>query len=232
MPPPSARRRRDFAVDGVPITHLYRAVSGRLDAVVVCRPAKSDRRDRLHPALCLPPRPRLALGDRNVNLIEEHVDVALRIGALPDSGLVARELGHIRRMACASPAYLARFGTPGAPADLAAHRCITFEGVESSTAWTFAGPQGAQRVAIRSRLSVAAADAAIVAALPGLGVTRVLSYQIAEPLRDGKLVRILADYEPDPVPVSLVHPGQGRLPMKARAFLDFADPKLRELLAA
>lgn len=79
---------------------------------------------------------------------------------------------------------------------------------------------------------MAAADAAIAAALAGLGVTRVLSYQIAEPLRDGKLVRILADYEPDPVPVSLVHPGQGRLPMKARAFLDFADPKLRELLAA
>lgn len=174
---------------------------------------------------------RLTLSDRNVNLLEEHVDVALRIGVLPDSGLVAKQLGVIRRVICGSPAYLKQFGIPAAPADLTEHRCVTFEGIESAGAWMFTRPPGVQRVTIRSRLVVTTADAAIAAAIAGVGLTRVLSYQVADALRDGKLVRVLADYEPAAVPVSLLHANQGRLPMKSRAFIDFAAPRLRNVLA-
>ena len=118
----------------------------------------------------------LRLGDRNVNLIEEHVDVALRIGALPDSNLVATQVGTIRRVVCASPVYLERYGTPQSLDDLAAHRCITFDGLEAATAWTFADATGQKRqVAVHSRMAVSTADAAIEAAVLGLGLTRVLS---------------------------------------------------------
>ncbi len=171
---------------------------------------------------------RLLLGDRNVHLLEEHVDVALRIGDLPDSSLVAMQIGRIRQVVCASPGYLSRFGLPQLPADLSAHRCVTFEGLMSSTSWVFQGENSAMRVPIRSRLTVTTADAAVGAAVAGLGVTRVLSYQISDALREGALVRVLAEHEPSAIPVSLVHGGQGRLPMKSRAFLDFAAPRLRQ----
>ena len=170
---------------------------------------------------------RLRLGDRNVNLVEEHVDLAVRIGELPDSSLVATPVGAIRRVVCASPGYLARFGTPRSPDDLKAHHCVTFDGLMSPNAWSFPGAQGSKRVPIHSRLTVTTADAAIAAALAGLGVTRVLSYQVADALRDGRLVRLLAAHEPPAVPVSLVYAGQGRLPKKARAFIDFAASLLR-----
>jgi DNA-binding transcriptional LysR family regulator len=172
---------------------------------------------------------RLLLGDRFVNLLEEHVDVAIRIGELADSSLIATPVGSIRRVVCASPAYVSKFGKPSAPADLGAHRCVTFEGLMSSKAWSFPSPQGPRRVAIRSRLAVTTADAAIAAALAGLGVTRVLSYQVADALREGRLVRLLAKHEPPAVPVNLVYPAQGRLPMKCRAFIDFAVPRLRHI---
>lgn len=174
----------------------------------------------------------LRLGDRNVNLIEEHVDLALRIGTLPDSSLVATPVGSIRRVVCASPAYLERHGTPLALGELAAHRCITFDGLDATAAWVFAGAEGQKQPArVRSRLTVSTADAAIEAALLGLGITRVLSYQVAEALQDGRLVRLLADHEPPAVPASLIYPGQGRLPMKTRAFIDFAAVRLRERLS-
>lgn len=175
----------------------------------------------------------LRLGDRNVNLIEEHVDVALRIGALPDSTLVATQVGSIRRVVCASPAYLQRFGTPRSLGDIAAHRCITFDGLEAATAWTFVDAAGRKRQArVHSRMTVSTADAAIEAAVLGLGLTRVLSYQVADALHDGRLVRVLIDEESPAVPASLIYPGQGRLPMKTRAFIDFAVGRLRERLSA
>ena len=173
----------------------------------------------------------LRLGDRNVNLIEEHVDVALRLGALPDSGLVATQVGAIHRVVCASPAYLKRFGTPQSPGELGAHRCVTFDGLEAAHAWTFVQAVGEKwRMRVRSRMTVSTADAAIEAALLGLGLTRVLSYQVADALQDGRLVRVLVDYEPPAVPASMIYPGQGRLPMKTRAFIDFASCRLRERL--
>ncbi len=111
----------------------------------------------------------LRLGDRNVNLIEEHVDVALRIGALPDSNLVATQVGTIRRVVCASPAYLERFNRPRSLDDLATHRCITFHGLEAANVWTFADAAGKKRqVRVRSRMAVSTADAAIEAAVLGV----------------------------------------------------------------
>lgn len=173
----------------------------------------------------------LRLGDRNVNLIEEHVDVALRLGALPDSGLVATKVGAIHRVVCASPVYLKRFGTPQSPSELSAHRCITFDGLEAAHAWTFVRADGEKwRTRVRSRMTVSTADAAIEAALLGLGLTRVLSYQVADALQDGRLVRLLVGDEPPAIPASLIYPGQGRLPMKTRAFIDFASGRLRERL--
>ena len=174
----------------------------------------------------------LRLSDRNVNLIEEHVDVALRIGALPDSNLVATQVGMVRRVVCASPAYLERFGWPQSLQDLARHQCVTFDGLDAATAWTFADAAGQKRQArVRSRMTVTTADAAIEAAVLGLGLTRVLSYQVADALRIGRLARVLAEEESPAVPASLIHPGQGRLPMKTRAFIDFAVGRLRDRLS-
>jgi DNA-binding transcriptional LysR family regulator len=170
---------------------------------------------------------RIVLTDRVTNILEEHVDLAVRIGELPDSSLVARRVGSIRRVVCASPAYLAERGTPKTPGELGRHDCITFEGMTSPDAWTFTIGKSDASVAIHSRLIVNTAEAAIDAAIAGVGLTRVLSYQIANAVRDGVLDIVLQEFEPTPWPVSLVHTGHRLLPLKLRAFLDFATPRLK-----
>ena len=170
---------------------------------------------------------RLVLADRMVNLLEEHADLAVRIGALADSALVATRVGSIRRVACASPAYLVAHGTPGHPQDLAAHSCVTFETLMSPTSWSFTVGREVLPIAVLSRLVVSTAEAAIDAAIAGTGITRVLSYQVADAVQAGKLAVVLAQYEQPRSPVSLVTNGQGLLPQKLRAFLDFAAPLLR-----
>jgi DNA-binding transcriptional LysR family regulator len=174
---------------------------------------------------------RLGLADRIVNIQEEPVDLAVRIGHLPDSSLVARRVGPIRRVICASPAYFAERGTPKQPADLAAHDCITFEGMTAPESWSFPTGTSEATVAIRSRLVVNTAEAAVDAAKAGVGITRVLSYQVASALGEGALVFALQEFEPAPLPVHLVHVGQRLLPLKLRAFLDFATPRLKAALA-
>ena len=173
---------------------------------------------------------RLMLADHVINLLEDHVDLAVRIGSLPDSSLVARRIGQIRRVMCGSPAYFAEHGMPTRPEDLAAHDCITFENLVSPANWTFAEGKSEMSVPVRSRLSVNTAEAAIDAAIAGMGITRVLSYQIADAVAAGTLVVGLEAFEPAPWPVSLVYGGQGLLPLKVRAFLDFAAPRLRARL--
>lgn len=174
---------------------------------------------------------RIVLADRLANLFEDHVDLAVRIGELPDSSLVATRLGSIRRVLCGSPTYFAKRGMPRNPRELGAHDCITFEGLTSPSAWSFARGKSDVSVAIHSRLSVNTAEAAIDAAIAGVGVTRVLSYQIADAARAGRLVVALQEFEPAPWPVNLVYAGQGRLPLKLRAFLDFAAPRLKPRLS-
>ena len=174
---------------------------------------------------------RLTLADRVVNLQEDHVDLAVRIGELPDSSLVAMRVGSIGRVVCGSPAYFAERGTPKRPNELSKHDCITFNGLTSPEAWIFLSGKGTISVAVHSRLIVNTAEAAIDAAITGLGITRVLSYQVADALRTGALLLALREFEPPPVPVSLVHAGQGRLALKLRAILDFAAPRLRARLS-
>jgi DNA-binding transcriptional LysR family regulator len=174
---------------------------------------------------------RLTLVDRVVNLQEDHVDLAVRIGELPDSSLVAMRVGSIGRVVCGSPAYFAERGTPKRPNELSKHDCITFNGLTSPEAWIFLSGKGNISVAVHSRLIVNTAEAAIDAAITGLGITRVLSYQVADALRTGALLLALREFEPPPVPVSLVHAGQGRLALKLRAILDFAGPRLKARLS-
>ena len=174
---------------------------------------------------------RLTLADRITQLVEDHFDLALRIGQLPDSSLVAIGVGSIRRVVCASPAYLAEHGTPTIPEDLGTHDCITFEGLSSAAPWSFAKGKTDVTVQVRSRLQVNTAEAAVDAAIAGVGLTKVLSYQVDAAVRSGMLRIVLQEFEPEPWPVSLVHAGHGLLPVKLRAFLDFAAPRLKERLA-
>lgn len=175
---------------------------------------------------------RLALSDRTVNLLEDHVDVAIRIGDLPDSGLVAKSIGAVRRVVCASPQYLAEHGIPNHPRGLEQHACVTFEGLTSPASWGFVDGESNISVPIRSRLVVNSAEAAVHAAAAGVGLTRVLSYQMADMHGRKRLDLVLQNYEPRPWPVSLVHTGQGLLPLKIRAFIDFAVPRLRASTSA
>ena len=174
---------------------------------------------------------RLLLSDRVVNLFEDPVDLAVRIGDLPDSSLVATRVGAIRRVVCASPDYFSARGIAKNPDELSAHDCITFEALMAPEAWTFGIGRSELAVPIHSRLVVNTAEAAIDAAIAGVGITRVLSYQIAPAIRAGTLVIALQEFEPSPWAVSLVYSGGRLLPLKLRAFLDFAALRLKEQLA-
>ncbi|KSV91089.1 MULTISPECIES: LysR family transcriptional regulator [unclassified Sinorhizobium] len=173
---------------------------------------------------------RLALGDRFANLVDDHIDLALRIGNLPDSNLVATRLGSVRRVVYASPGYVAQHGAPGHPNELADHDCITFENVTAAHVWRFLDDGRELAAPIRSRLIVNTAESAVDAAISGLGLTRVLSYQVARPVSEGLLVPLLEAFEHPPLPVQLVYLPQGLVPMKLRAFVDFAVPRLRGVL--
>ncbi len=174
---------------------------------------------------------RLVLADRIAHLAEERIDAAVRIGPLPDSSLIATRLGQVQRGLFASPDYLAAQGWPKTPEALGSHACITFDGLFSANTWRFPTPRGETTVRVRSRLAVNTAEAALDAAVAGLGVTGVFCYQAAKAVQDGELIQILQDFDPAPWPVHLVHTGQGLIPQKLRAFLDFATPRLRERLA-
>ena len=169
----------------------------------------------------------LMLTDRVVHLMEEQCDVAVRIGDLPDSSLKALQVGTVRRVVCASPHYLQTHGEPTTPQALTDHSCITFEVLSSVGAWVFGAGKAQQTVPVHSRLSVNTAEAAITAATLGVGVIRVLSYQVADAVQKGDLQVVLQPYESAALPISLVHKGQAPLPLKVRAFLDFVTPRLR-----
>ena len=170
---------------------------------------------------------RLVFADRIVNLFEEQIDLAVRIGDLPDSSLIATRIGAIRHVVCGSPGYFAARGMPGIPDELGRHDCITFEGLVSPSVWTFTFGKAIKSVSVHSRLIVNTAEAAINAA-----ITRVLSYQVAQEIRANQLVLALEDFEPAPWPVSLVYTDQRLLPSKVRVFLDYVVPRLKATLSA
>jgi DNA-binding transcriptional LysR family regulator len=173
--------------------------------------------------------------DRQVSLIDEGVDVALRIAHLPDSGLIAIRVGEVRRVVAASPDYLK--GKPALlePTDIPAHTCIAHTGLGQSDVWTFpprAGATAHRNIRLTPRLTVNGIDSAVRTAADGHGIVRVLSYQIDQELRDGRLVVLLKHAEPDPFPVHLIVP-EGRLGIaKVRAFVDYAAARLKVQLGA
>jgi DNA-binding transcriptional LysR family regulator len=164
----------------------------------------------------------LTLNDRNLDLIEEGLDVAVRIGPLADSTLVARQVGNVRRVVVASPEYLARRGVPRTPSDLATHDTIFGMARSPAREWRFGPSQRGAVVRLSPRLLVDDVEAQVQAALAGRGVVRPLSYQVTAELAAGTLVRILQDFEPEPLPVQLVTASRSHLSPKTRAFLDCA----------
>lgn len=173
---------------------------------------------------------RLVLSDGVIDLVEAHVDVAVRIGQLPDSQLRARQVGTVRWLICASPDYLRHHGAPTEPADLADHCCIAFEGLQPYRSWSMGSAANGQAILIRPRFSVNTADAVVEAASAGLGLARLMSYQAADAIADGRLKPLLRAWDSDPVAVSLVHQPQAIQPLKRRAFLDFVAPRLMQAL--
>ena len=174
---------------------------------------------------------RLVLTDRALDLIGDRLDLAVRVGELPDSRLIALRVGEVRSVVCASPAYLKAHGVPKTPDDLAAHQCVTFATLFVPETWVFRRGRREKSARIHSRLVVNTAEAAIDAAVAGVGLTRVLSYQVAELVKARKLALALRDFEPEPVPVNLVYTGEPPMPRKLRVFLDFAAPRLKARLA-
>jgi DNA-binding transcriptional LysR family regulator len=165
--------------------------------------------------------------DRVVNLLDEGLDVGLRIGLLPDSSLRAIRVGQVRRVICASPAYLKKHGVPETPADLPGHTIIAATAVTTGTEWTFV--DGKQKIGIKlnPRMHVNTNDGAIEAARDGFGLTRLLSYQVAGELAAGKLKVVLSEYEEAPLPIHVIHREGRHGSAKVRSFVDLAVEKLR-----
>jgi DNA-binding transcriptional LysR family regulator len=221
------------------LTEAERAAAGEYTAptgeLIVTGPVNLGRRlipilaefFRVYPKIDV----RLVLVDRIISLPEDHVDVALRVGVLPDSRLIASRVGSVRRVVCASPAYLAARGTPGTPDDLAGHDCISYEGVLAGNAWRFVRDKMEITVSVQPRLFVSHVEAACDAVRAGIGIARVFSHHVAESVEEGELVTVLDDFEPAPLPVNLLYTAGRFLPIKVRAFLDFAAPRLKTELA-
>jgi DNA-binding transcriptional LysR family regulator len=170
---------------------------------------------------------RTLLVDRVVDLIEEGLDVAVRIAHLPDSTLNATRVGALRRVVCAAPSYLEAHGTPQHPRDLARHRAITFAPGIAAPGWAFPAGRRTETVSPAAHLIVNTAEVAVGAAVAGQGVTRVLSYQAAREIRAGELRVVLQGFEPPPIPIHVVHREGRGTSGRVRAFVDFAAARLR-----
>jgi DNA-binding transcriptional LysR family regulator len=178
-----------------------------------------------HPQL----RVELELADRNLDLVEGGLDVAIRIGRLTDSSLTVRRVGAVRRVLVASPGYLAAHGTPLQPADLAGHTTIVAFSSGGLLEWRFHDGARQRVVRLTPRLLVNDIEAMLLAARSGFGLVRALSYQVMEELEAGSLVRLLADFEPAAEPVQLVFPNRGMMRPGVRSFVEFAADHLRRL---
>ena len=162
----------------------------------------------------------LRLADRMVNLVEDGVDLAVRIGHLADSSLVARHVGEMRRIVVASPGYLQQRGEPNTPEAVASHETIQFGAMTASPDWRFVEDGREIRVACTPRFTTNSADAAIQYAEQGGGLTRVLAYQAADAIKGGRLRVVLAQFEQPPLPIHIVYPTSRLLSAKVRAFID------------
>ena len=171
----------------------------------------------------------LVLNDRNLDLIEEEIDVAVRIGPLADSSLLAPRVGEVTRVVVASPDYLARRGTPAKPAGLSAHDTIFNTLRAGAFEWRFGPPKRPMVVRLSPRLLVNEVEAQPIAVRAGHGIARVLSYQVVDDLSAGRLTRLLEQHEPPPIPVQLVARSGTRMAPKVRVFLDYSAAALSKL---
>jgi DNA-binding transcriptional LysR family regulator len=179
---------------------------------------------RRYPALSID----LLLVDRAVDMVEEDIHLAIRVGRLRDSQLVARKLADIRMIVCASPAYLAQRGTPETPGDLVHHDCLVFSDAPGSAEWRFTdNGKAGRKIRISGRLWMNSLDALAAAAKEGAGIVRVPSWQAEADLASGHLVRLLADYEPSPVPLHLMFQPSRLASPKIRAFVDYLIERWR-----
>jgi DNA-binding transcriptional LysR family regulator len=179
-------------------------------------------------------RVRLLLSDKNLDLVEDHVDMAVRIGRLPDSSMVATQIGTMRTVTCSSPSLIDSYGVPQRPEDLLRMPCVALDAPVPTPGWRYRSPDtGAMfDVEVEPRLSVTTKDGAVEAAVITVGIVRLLHYQVAQPVMEGKLRIILDAFEPEPAPVNLLHLSRGLMPLKMRQFHDFAVPRLREAVSA
>ena len=174
---------------------------------------------------------RLMMTDRILNTIEENVDVAIRIGTLPDSSMIAARIGAIRIVVCASPSYLKTQKEPKRLSDLARHNCITIDDLAISPTWRFVRGGRTSVAPIRSRLCVNTSEAAVLAAIDGAGLARVMSYKMDAAKRAGKLAIVLEEFEPEPLPVHIVYTLRNPVPLKLRAFLNWMTPRIKARLS-
>jgi DNA-binding transcriptional LysR family regulator len=165
--------------------------------------------------------------DRVTNLVDEGLDVAIRIGDLPDSSYTAVRVGEVRRVICASPEYLDQYGEPETPADLVNHRLVVSTGSSMPVEWKFAGGQKTA-VVLKPALVCNTTRSTVLAAVDGWGITRRLSYQVEPEVRAGRLKILLTGYQEPPLPVHVVHPDGRRAAAKVRAFVDLAVARLRQ----
>ncbi|RDK11921.1 LysR family transcriptional regulator [Cupriavidus lacunae] len=170
------------------------------------------------------------LTDRFVNLLEERVDLVIRVGEQPSSSLIGTPVGVLREVVCASPEYLSRRGVPKRPEDLPLHDCVGYAGYAIGNNWKFRSKGVLHTVQVPSRLAVNSVEGAVIAAVEGAGIAKVASYQIDDLVKSRTLVKLLDGFEPPPLPVNIMYVGQGQIPLKLRAFLDFAIPRLRKKL--
>jgi DNA-binding transcriptional LysR family regulator len=175
---------------------------------------------------------RLLLTDRVVNVVDESIDFAVRVGVLPDSGMIATRIGSIRIVVCASPSYLKKHGRPKQLSDLAKHNCITIDDHATPSTWKFVRGSRATVAPIASRLCVNTSEAAVLAAIEGAGLTRVMSYKMDAAKRAGKLAIVLEEFEPEPLPVHIIYAPRKPVPLKLRAFINWITPRLKVRLAS
>jgi DNA-binding transcriptional LysR family regulator len=173
---------------------------------------------------------RLMLTDRVVNAAEEDIDIAIRVGTLPESSMIATRIGSIRIVVCGSPTYLEARGRPQRLDDLADHDCITIDDRAAPAAWRFVRGSRTKVAPIRSRLCVNTSEAAVLAAIAGAGLTRVMSYKMDAAKRAGTLAIVLEDFEPESLPVHIVYSPRKPMPVKLRAFLNWMTPRLKARL--
>ena len=165
--------------------------------------------------------------DRVVNMLDEGVDVGVRIGDLPDSSMQATSVGRVRRVICAAPAYLERHGVPRTPADLQSHIIVSASAVTPSSEWRLSQHGEPCIVKLQPRMTTTSNESALAAAVSGFGLTRLLSYQVAEHLRDGRLRPLLEEFELPSLPVHVVHREGQHASKKARSFIDLVVERLR-----